>query len=125
MRGLKEKSCNRLTIMQKVYYESGQLDEYETKVLSFLKRYSTNNIFNAKEFEKKILDRDYDYSKIRSISNDMMGLTKKQDDSISYQFIISGRKIPFIIGVASITICFFILILDLLHNCQAVTTLLF
>jgi hypothetical protein len=81
-------------------------------------------VLNVKEFEKKISKRDYGFSEIRSISEDIRGLTKKQDDSVSYQFIISGRKIPFIIGMIGLFFSFLMMIMIPLsiYNCYAYIT---
>ena len=76
-------------------------DSYESKVLSFLKIYSSNGVFVADDFEDRVKDlRNNRPEDLYEVRDTMDKLLKVADKKVSMQFVSSGRwKMAGLIGV--------------------------
>jgi uncharacterized membrane protein len=95
----------------KINEKSGELDEYEERLYSFLKEYSVSGVINFNDFVSKIRSHEYNQSKIRRISRELNYLRKNAKSDQLKTFYQSGKRYPSIlVGVS--TIFFFVFLLS-------------
>jgi len=96
---IKTKDSKGLTIQ--LINDEG-LDNYEKRVIMFLKGLSRNNAVDTDEIKKFVktlsLSRELEW-KLLELKNELFYLTKKAEQSVSESYVINGRRklIPFIV----------------------------